>query len=127
MLLYGAASLAHFAHNAIYLRAYPALPAWITPLSVWLAWCGLTAVGAVGYWRYCAGALAAGFSLMMLYALLGFAGLDHYMVAPMSAHSRVMNATILIEVATAAVLLGYLALLLILDSARLRTHGVSLE
>jgi hypothetical protein len=41
--------------------------------------------------------------------LLGFAGLDHYVVAPVSAHSLVMNSTILLEVATAGTLLAFVA------------------
>jgi len=40
-----------------------------------------------------------------LYALLGFGGLDHYAVAPVSAHSMAMNATILGEVIAASALL----------------------
>ena len=30
MLVYGAAGLLHFMHNAVYLRDYPNLPAWLT-------------------------------------------------------------------------------------------------
>jgi hypothetical protein len=40
-----------------------------------------------------------------IYAGLGFGGLDHYVVAPIGAHSRVMNLTILSEVVAAAALL----------------------
>ena len=43
--------------------------------------------------------------MLAVYALLGFAGLDHYFVAPMSAHTLAMNASIWGEVATAALLL----------------------
>jgi hypothetical protein len=34
MLVYGAASLAHFTHNAVYLEFYPNMPTWLTPLGV---------------------------------------------------------------------------------------------
>ncbi len=34
-ITYGAASLVHFAHNAIFLRQYPNLPAWLTAGGVW--------------------------------------------------------------------------------------------
>jgi hypothetical protein len=43
--------------------------------------------------------------VISVYALLGFGGLDHYALAPVSAHSMVMNATILGEVIAASVLL----------------------
>ena len=41
--------------------------------------------------------------------MLGFGGLDHYTVAPVSAHTVAMNLTILLEAATAAVLLVFVA------------------
>jgi len=44
--------------------------------------------------------------LIALYAVLGFAGLDHYTLAPISAHTLAMNATIWLETATAVLLLG---------------------
>ena len=52
MLVYGAASLFHFIHNATYIQDYPNLPAWITPVGVYVAWCVIAAVGVVGYWLY---------------------------------------------------------------------------
>jgi hypothetical protein len=47
----------------------------------------------------------AGLALIAIYAILGFGGLDHYAVAPMSAHSMAMNVTILGEAVAASVLL----------------------
>ena len=38
MLVYGAASLLHFMHNAVYLRDYPNLPVWLTSAGVVGAW-----------------------------------------------------------------------------------------
>jgi hypothetical protein len=90
VLVYGAASLLHFAHNAAYLHEYPNLPASLTASGVGAAWCGVTAVGA-----------------------LGFGGLDHYAVAPIAAHSIMMNLTILGEVAAASALLVFVARLLL--------------
>jgi hypothetical protein len=58
-----------------------------------------------------------GLALVACYAALGFAGLDHYWVAPISAHSAAMNATIGFEVAAAAVLF-LVALSLLFRSAR---------
>src|SRR5690348_4470930 len=108
-IVYAAASLLHFAHNAVFVHAYPNLPAWITARGVWVAWCGVTAIGAVGYYVFRRFSRTLGLLMLALYALLGFAGLDHYTLAPMSAHSMEMNSTILAEVAAAAVLLIYVS------------------
>ena len=122
MLLYGAASLLHFAHNAVYLHEYPNLPEWLTAEGVWVAWCFIAAVGALGYWLYCRVSRWAGLATITLYGVFGLAGLDHYTVAPMSAHSFVMNLTILTEAAAAAALLVFVAhsMLLARRPARLR-------
>jgi hypothetical protein len=109
MFVYGAASLLHFAHNAIYIQSYPNLPKWITVPGVYAAGCGIAAVGALGYWLFRRVSQAVGLLVIGLYALLGFGGLDHYVVAPMGAHSIAMNATILAEVAAASLLLGFVA------------------
>ena len=122
MLLYGAASLLHFAHNAVYLHDYPNLPEWLTSAGVWVSWCAIAAIGALGYWLYRRGSRWAGLATIALYGACGLAGLDHYTVAPMGAHSFVMNLTILTEAATAAALLVFVAhsMLLIRRPARLR-------
>jgi hypothetical protein len=105
MLLYTVASLAHFIHNAVYIAAYPNLPAWMTPFGIYASWCSIAAVGAVGYWLFRRGSRTAGLVAIAVYAVFGYAGLDHYVVAPMSAHTWVMNASILVEVAFASLLL----------------------
>jgi hypothetical protein len=122
MLLYGAASLLHFAHNAVYLHEYPNLPEWLTSEAVWVSWCGVAAVGALGYWLYLRVSRWAGLATISLYGVCGLAGLDHYTVAPMGAHSFVMNLTILTEAAAAAALLVFVAhsMLLTRRPARLR-------
>jgi hypothetical protein len=122
MLVYGAASLLHFAHNAVYLHDYPNLPEWLTSQGVWVSWCGVAAVGALGYWLYRRVSRRAGLAMITLYGVLGLGGLDHYTVAPMGAHSFVMNLTILTEAAAAAVLLVFVAhsMLLARRPARLR-------
>lgn len=109
MLVYGAASLLHFVHNAVYLHDYPNLPAWLTPPGVIGAWLVVAAVGALGYLLYTRFSRAAGLAAIALYAVLGIAGLDHYTVAPMSAHTLAMNLTIAFEGVTACVLLVYVA------------------
>lgn len=102
--MYTAASLLHFIHNATYLHDYPNLPAWITAFGVYAVWCAIASVGALGVWLYRRSIVMPGIVMLGIYALLGFAGLDHYVVAPVSAHSWAMNFTIAFEVLMAAVL-----------------------
>jgi hypothetical protein len=109
MIAYGAASLLHFAHNAIFLRDYPNLPSWLSAGGVWTAWFGITAIGILGYVLFRRVSQAAGLSVLAVYALLGFGGLDHYVGARVSAHSIAMNTTILVEVAAASALLSWIA------------------
>ena len=105
IIIYGAASLAHFVHNAVYIDAYPNLPSWITPAVVNVSWLAIAGTGALGYWLYQRGSRVLGLTVIGVYALFGFGGLDHYAVAPICAHSLAMNATILGEVTAASVLL----------------------
>jgi uncharacterized membrane protein len=104
-LLYLVASLVHFSHNAEYLSQYPNLPATWTRTEVYLAWCGVTLVGVLGYALYVRGTATAGRWLLAAYALCGFAGLLHYTRAPLGHHTAAMNGTIWAEVVTAAALL----------------------
>jgi len=105
MIAYGAASLAHFVHNAVYIDVYPNLPAWLTPVVVYASWLAIAGTGAFGYWLHRRGSRVVGLAVIGMYALLGFGGLDHYAVAPVAAHSMAINATILGEVIAASVLL----------------------
>jgi hypothetical protein len=105
LLGFAAASLVHHAHNAEFLQDYPNLPASLSSGRVYAAWAAEAAVGAAGWvllrlnWR------KSGLGAIALYALAGFAGLAHYTLAPPSAHTLAMNATIWLEVVTAALLL----------------------
>lgn len=110
MIVFGGASLVHFVHNTMYLGAYPNMPVWLTPAGVMAAWLVIASTGVFGYWLFSRGAKKVGLVVMALYAALGFAGLDHYAVAPVSAHSLAMSATIVTEVVAASVLLVLLAL-----------------
>ena len=105
LLLFAAASLVHFTHNAEFLADYPNMPASLTRGNVYLAWLGMTAVGAAGWLCLRRGWRAAGLVLLAIYAGLGLYSLGHYVLAPMSSHSLGMNATILAEVSAAALVL----------------------
>ena len=104
-LVYGAASLAHHLHNAMFLHDYPNLPPSLSVARVWLAWCATALIGVVGYVLTRRRHEVAGLLLLALYAALGLLGLLHYHLAPISHHSLTMNATIGCEVASATVLL----------------------
>lgn len=105
LVVYAAASLLHFVHNAAYLSAYPNMPRWLTPAGVYMSWLAMTALGLLGYAIYRFRSRPVGTLLIATYALLGFGGLDHYAVAPIAAHSIVMNITIAAEAAAATALL----------------------
>jgi len=120
--VYCVASLVHFTHNAEFLSAYPNLPAWLTRSEVYFSWLAVTAVGLAGFICLKSGLRALGFVLIATYAALGFAGLDHYSVAPMSAHTLAMNSTIWFEVLAAAALFTA-ALVLLVRSLKVRSVG----
>lgn len=105
VLAHAAASLVHFVHNATFLAEYPNMPAWLSPAGVYGAWLAEAAVGAAGVVLFLRGQTVVGLALIAVFAVLGFAGLDHYTLAPMSAHTAAMNATIWLETGTATALL----------------------
>jgi hypothetical protein len=109
LVAYTAASLFHYAHNAEFLAEYPNMPAWLSRAQIYTAWLGATAVGASGYVLLRRGFRLAGLALLAVYAVLGFDSLTHYALAPASAHTAAMNASILLEAATATLLLGAVA------------------
>jgi hypothetical protein len=92
-------------HNAEYLGGYPNLPAWLSRSQIYGVWCGITAVGLVGYTLYRRGRAGVGFWLLVLYTSLGFVGLLHYRRAPVAAHTAAMNLAIWLEVVAAALAL----------------------
>ena len=102
LIIYSIASLAHFIHNAEFLRDYPGLPATWTRGGVYGAWLGMTAVGIFGWLLVRGRYPVVGLLLVCVYAALGMDSLGHYVVAPMAAHSSMMNVTILLEVAAGA-------------------------
>lgn len=106
LVAYGAASLLHHVHNAEHLRDYPNMPAWLSPALVYVAWLGITAVGLAGYALLRRGRKRAGFAVLALYGAAGLYGLTHYLVAPPSAHTLMMNMTIWLEAVTGTALLA---------------------
>jgi len=108
VLLHAATSLLHFAHNAAFLDGYPNMPAWISPAGIYAVWFAEAAIGALGVLLLVRGR-RAGLVLIAIYAVLGLGGLDHYTLAPVSAHTIAMNATIWLETATAVALLTFVA------------------
>lgn len=102
---YCIASLFHFVHNAEYLSAYPNLPSWLSRSQIYAIWLAITSIGVAGLWLARGKYPLLGLILVSAYALLGFDGLGHYAVAPMSAHTFTMNFTIWAEVVAAALLL----------------------
>jgi hypothetical protein len=105
LIVYAAASLVHFIHNAEHLRHYPGLPQSWTRAGVYVAWLAMTAVGACGWGLLSRNHRLAGSLVLAVYALLGLDSLGHYLLAPFSAHTLAMNATILAEVGAAALVL----------------------
>jgi hypothetical protein len=100
------ASLLHHVHNAEFLKEYPDLPTSLTPAGVYAAWAGEAVIALAGLLLLRFGRTGAGLALIGSYALIGFSGLAHYIVAPLPAHTFAMNATIGLEVVTAAFLLA---------------------
>ena len=104
-LVYAGASLVHYAHNAEFLAEYPNMPAWLSRMKVYAAWLGATTLGLFGYLLVRRGYQIAGLCVLAISAALGFDGLGHYSLAPLSAHTPLMNLTIWLEAASAALLL----------------------
>lgn len=105
LVVYLAASLLHFAHNAEFLSDYPNLPTWLTRSDVYFVWIGQAVIGLVGFALYLRGRQTPGLLLIGLFAAFGFDGLLHYSRAPFAEHTLEMNFTIWFEVAAAAMLL----------------------
>ena len=105
LITYCVASFLHYAHNATYLHEYPNMPAWLSPAGVHAAWLAATALGVLGYLLMRGGRWWVGLALVVVYGALGFDGLSHYGLAPFAAHTVTMNVTILLEAATALLVL----------------------
>ena len=105
LLIYCAASFIHFIHNAEFLADYPNLPTSWTRTGVYFAWMGITVVGITGWIILSRGHQLSGLSCLAVYAIFGLDSLGHYVLAPLSEHTVLMNSTIMFEVAAAALVL----------------------
>ncbi|WP_153067114.1 hypothetical protein [Steroidobacter cummioxidans] len=105
LTVYATASLVHFVHNAEFLGDYPGLPDSWSRAGVYLAWIGMTAIGGLGALLVYRGRESIGLMVLAVYAALGLDSLGHYVVAPLSSHTSMMNTTILLEVGAAALVL----------------------
>lgn len=99
--VYAAASLVHFIHNAEFLGDYPGLPVTWSRGGIYFAWLAMTSIGGVGALLVSRGYEVMGLILLAVYAALGVDSLGHYVVAPLAAHTAMMNVTILLEVGAA--------------------------
>ena len=98
------ATFVHHVHNAQLLSEYPNMPASLSPALVYLAWLGASAVGIAGYVLLRRGWQIAGCILLLAFGAYALDGLLHYTLAPVAAHSLAMNATIVAEAVTGALL-----------------------
>jgi len=124
LLVYAAASLLHFIHNAEFLADYPNLPAAWSRAGVYLAWAAMTIVGMLGWLLITRGHEVAGLLVVLVYAALGLDSLGHYVVAPMAMHTLAMNTTILLEVLAAALVFAEASRLIVVRMLRQSSAGL---
>lgn len=105
LLAYAVATLVHFTHNAEFVADYPNLPSTWSRMDIYVAWMAMTLVGVAGWALWSRGYRVVGLLLLAAYAALGLDSLGHYVLAPLSAHTLAMNATILLEVTLAALVM----------------------
>jgi hypothetical protein len=103
-VLYFAASLAHFSHNAEYIAFYPNMPKGLTREQVYLVWLAITAVGAIGFAALRLRWTLIGAAFLLAYGAMGLDGLGHYWLALCSEHSITANITIWAEAVTGVLL-----------------------
>jgi hypothetical protein len=113
LLAYMAASFLHHFHNAQFIDEYPNMPTGLPPALAYVVWSAVTMVGLAGYYGVRHGRELLGFAVLALYAAYGLLVLGHYKLAPMSAHTLGANVTIWLELVTAALLLGTVAVFLV--------------
>jgi hypothetical protein len=105
VIAFAVASLVHFTHNAEYLHEYPGIPSGWMRAHVYVAWGAMTLLGVSGWLLFQRGWRRIGLVMLAAYAACGLDSLGHYLLAPPAAHTFAMNATILAEVTTAALVM----------------------
>ena len=98
LVIFFAANLTHFVHNAEYIAYYPGMPSWLTREQVYLAWVAGASVGLSGLLVYRTRLKVLGLALVAAYGALGVDGLAHYALALCSEHTLATNLTIWFEV-----------------------------
>lgn len=105
LVVFFAANLIHFVHNAEYIVYYPGMPPALTRERIYLAWVAGASVGLIGLLAYRAQRRLLGLALVAAYGALGIDGLAHYALALCSEHTLATNLTIGFEVLTGLCLL----------------------
>lgn len=98
LLIFFAANLLHFVHNAEYIAYYPGIPSWLTREKVYLAWVAGASLGLSGLLVHRTKFKVLGLTLLAAYGALGIDGLAHYTLASCSDHTLATNLTIWFEV-----------------------------
>ena len=119
VVVFFAANLTHFVHNAEYIAYYPGMPSWLTREKVYLAWVAGASIGLSGLLVYRTKLKVLGLALVAVYGALGIEGLAHYTLALCSDHTLATNLTIWFEVLA--------GLSLLLASATLICRTVSMR
>ncbi|MES2398373.1 MAG: hypothetical protein V4573_00175 [Pseudomonadota bacterium] len=105
LLVFFAANLVHFTHNAEYIAYYPGMPSSFTREKIYMAWIAGASVGLLGLLAYRAKFKILGLALLAAYGAVGIDGLAHYTLALCSEHTLATNLTIWFEVLTGLSLL----------------------
>jgi hypothetical protein len=105
VLVFFAANLVHFIHNAEYIAFYPGIPSWLTREKVYLAWLAGASIGLAGLLVSRTRLKVLGLVLISAYGALGIDGLAHYTLALCADHTLATNLTIWFEVAAGLALL----------------------
>jgi hypothetical protein len=104
-VVFFAANLTHFVHNAEFIAFYPGIPAWLTRDTVYLAWIAGASIGLLGLLLFRTKLWLLGAALVATYGALGIDGLAHYTLALCSEHTLTTNLTIWFEVSAGMSLL----------------------
>lgn len=113
LMAYMVGSFIHHFHNAQFIDEYPNMPRGVPVAIVYVVWGTVTAIGLIGYYFARRGRELVGLALVGVYAAYGLFVLGHYKLAPVSAHTMGANLTIGLELITAVLLLGTVAVLLV--------------